>query len=209
MRHLDNGPYLVGFGRANAKRPRKVLWAGQITELMTFAEAYRKFQGSRYQKMLKCSDSPVHVKPIRQGGRIGYEHRSHLHSDWAMDLAASPRLPGLDLDGERLLLQPTFPLQKAFPRDVCALCQNLFFADDHGIPIDDEVVEILQQAQPSKQIKAHAIFGYHQNGNVDGLRGRWLPLEGRLAERLIRWISRKTNLPGRRPVALKHASFCS
>ena len=87
--------------------------------------------------------------------------------------------------------QPGVSPWEAFPRDACLILDNLFFAQGAGLPVDNNLVDILRRGQPQKAIDAYAVFGYQRNGVVDGLAGRSLLLENPLASELVAWIEQR------------------
>lgn len=200
--YIDERLFLVGFNPANRQRQRNVLWAGRAVRLMTFAAAYRKLTGPRYREMRSHANSPLHVKPLYEDGKmVGYEHRNSLHkenNDWTLDLEAARRTPGVYLEGNRLMLQRGVSPQEAFRRDACALCENICFARGRGcaITVDAEAVDILQRAQPLERVDDYAIFGYRQDNSADGLTGSYLPLSGKCADKFIQWIQRRASQLG-------------
>ena len=56
--------FVVGVNGGNPQRIRKVVWAGQLLEVMTFADAHSRLRGKRYAKMRSHESSPLHVRPI-------------------------------------------------------------------------------------------------------------------------------------------------
>jgi hypothetical protein len=193
--------FIVGVNGSNKTQTRKIVWAGKISEIMTFAEADRHLAADRFQKLRKFHHSPLHVRPILKSGElVGYEHVSEEHREndkWAFDLSRSARRTW-HLEGRKLMLGPG----QSFDRDCCMLLKNLFFADGQGIEFDEEVLEILQQAQPGKRIDDYAVFGRSANRRANGRRGSYLELEPDLTDRFVAWLSksivvleRRTNSP--------------
>ena len=184
--------YVLGFSGGNRSRTRKVVWIGKLTRVMTFAFAYGYLNGSRYRRMRERRDSPLHVRPIVDAGRlVGYEPRSELHADrdaWIPDIVRFPRSPLVRKEGRRLLLQEGASAWAGFPRDACLLFENVFFALGRGRDVDDRLVAILRDGQRRQNVDQYAIFGYRANGTVDGKTGSYLPLSGDCARDLIDWI---------------------
>ena len=109
---------------------------------------------------------------------VGYEHRSEMHADnWVADLVRSASSPNVTASGNRLMLRKHVSAWQGFPRDVCMFFQNIFFATGCGLVIDDDLVSILQAAQPWRNVDDYAVFGYTARG-ADGKRGSCLPLTG-------------------------------
>lgn len=216
LEHKDlSDTFIVGLSPGHSSRIRTVLWAGQIKRLMTFAEAYDALRAEKYHKMRGRNNSPLHLKPIKNGDHlVGYEHCGDLHKGtagthratppWVDDLVARrpPHNPDVKLEGQkRLILQRGANPDKAFPRDVCALCANMFFAHAQGptgLVVDKDLVAILQRAQPSKRIDCYAIFGYRKDCSADGMTGRYLLIEGDDGGAVIDWISRRAPGAARR-----------
>lgn len=207
--------FIVGVSPGNSSRSRTVLWAGRIKRLMTFAEAYTALQAEKYQKMRRNNNSPLHLKPIEDRGRlVGYEHYGDLHSGdasaqcatppWVDDLVSSrpPQNPDVRIEGrDRLFVQGDANPAEAFPRDVCALCTNMFFAYPGGpgaLEVDQDLVAILQRAQPNKPIDCYAIFGYRKDRSAEGMTGRYLLLAGADAEMVTGWISSRARAAAKR-----------
>lgn len=179
--------YLVGVNGANPKHERKIVWAGRVIKIMTFARANIELVGEGYRKLRERKDSPLHVAPLLDGGGElrGYKHISQFHDgEWALDLVTSMRSKAVEFADDCLRLRLSW---EGFPRDACALCENIFFARGRGLAIDAEMLEILRQAQPGVEIDAYAVFG-RLGGRVNGLRGRWLTIEGALADDLVACI---------------------
>ena len=88
-----------------------------------------------------------------------------------LDLVKSLRSPLVRKTGGRLLLRKGVSAWTGFPRDVCLLFENVFFATGRGREVDDRLVSTLQAAQPRQSVDKYAIFGYRANGTVDGRTG--------------------------------------
>jgi hypothetical protein len=189
---LSDDLYIVSVNGSNAKRARKVVSAGKLSEVMTFGEAAERLDGERFAELREHSKSPLHVRPIREGGElVGYQHVSFEHiqdNEWITDLISMPAK--VRLKGRTVRLLPGVRARDGFNRDCCMLLDNLFFAQGEGIQFDQEAVNILKAAQPGvKGIDAYAIVGLDSVGQVNGLRGRFLELDGNLADRLVTWIT--------------------
>jgi hypothetical protein len=213
---VSNGVLIVGVNASNPSHCRKIVWAGKLTEVMTFAEAHERLVGKRFEKLRNHENSPLHVKPILEDGElIGYEHVSNEHAknqDWISDLATisiNRRISekgrqcilkehGLRLDGKKLLVVDGTHRER-FGRDCCMLLENLFFANYRekdgkgmkGIGFDKESLNILKLAQPdASKVDEYAIFGC-VNGKVVGRRGGSLPLTNDLAKQFIAWLEKR------------------
>jgi hypothetical protein len=185
--------FLVGVNRGNKEKNRKVVWAGKLSEVMTFAEAHSHLKGDRFHKLRNHRKSPLHVRSLEEGGKlIGYEHISELHKDgeWVADLVSkSEQSKCLHKDPKLTLKRGKNPWQ-VFDRDCCMLLENLFFALGQGIEFDEEALEILRQV-PSlrkQEIDHYAIFGRTTQDRANGLRGRYLRITGDLATRFVAWL---------------------
>lgn len=211
---LEEEVIIVGVNGSNQRRNRKIVWAGRVVRLMTFETAYGSLHGVNHQEMRKRKDSPLHLKPLYEEGEFqGYEHCSLLHSKrdgWIRDLTYNTN-PHVRREGNRLLLVPGADRHQAFPRDCCAVLERIFFAQGAGIPISEEMVEILKRVQPDREgISDYAIFGQQVNGSADGRRGSWLELSGREAEKLLRQIEEGApSSPGEKTVKKIRFKSCN
>jgi len=178
--------------------PRKIVWAGRINKIMTFARAFDRLVGDRYEKMRKVDFSPLNVEPVRgpDGQLVGYQFRPNGDhpEEWHRDLVTTGR--GTTLVGDRLLLNPGVSAGAAFVRDAVFTADNLFFARGKGLQIDDELVDILKQAQPAAEgVDQIGIFG-RRSGVPDGLRGRFLSIsEPGLVQRVLSYIRDRCPAP--------------
>jgi acyl-CoA-binding protein len=69
------------------------------------------------------------------------------------------------------------------------LIENRFFAQGKGINFDEESLEILREAQQDKTgIDSYALFGLTANGHANGLRGTFLNITDKFADRFIAWL---------------------
>lgn len=196
--NVDEDIFIIGVNGSNPIPSRKVVWAGKLSEVMTFAEADKRMQGDRFLKLREHSSSPLHVRPMVENGEfIGYEHVSNEHIEkdrWVLDLVSNRANPSIQVEGRKLILQPG-KTDQAFDRDCCMFLENRFFADGQGLEFDEEALEILRNAQPGKLgIDRYAIFGRQKKGkgNAEGLVGRYLPIPGDLANRFVTWIEKRS-----------------
>ncbi|MDE0123971.1 MAG: hypothetical protein OXN97_05270 [Bryobacterales bacterium] len=191
--------YVVGFNGYNPSKTRKIVWIGKLIRVMTFRSAHHALDGSRYERMRKARHSPLHVEPIVRDGRFrGYSHRSQMHSknnNWVTDLVKSRQSPDVTLSGRRLVLRPGVSAWRGFPRDVCALFENIFFAAGRGRDIDDDLLAILQAAQLGRNVDRYAVFGYRRDGTADGRTGNHLELTGGHARACVDWIQGTPSAP--------------
>lgn len=164
---------------------------------MTFQTAFNSLQGPEFQTMRSDDYCPIHVMPLYVGGIFhGYQSNSLLHQDcWASDILARVDHSGVEFSGERLLLRPGAN-RKVFNRDCCFLLENIFFADGNGIEIDSDMIRILKQVQPDKQVDNYALFGYRADGSVDGLTGSHRRIDGAEAEEFISIILKRVTKHG-------------
>lgn len=184
--------YIVSVNGSNSKRIRKVVSAGKLTEVMTFAEAAERLEEDRFSELRGDPMSPLHVRPVLEGGKlVGYEHVSFEHiedDEWVADLVSRPTK--VSLKGRKIRLRPGHMARDAFDRDCCMLLGNLFFTQGEAIQFDEEAVNILKAAQPGvKGIDDYAVFGVDAVGQANGLRGRFLEIEGKTADRFIAWLT--------------------
>jgi hypothetical protein len=191
-RVLHTGLHIVGVNGSNPKRVRKVVASGRLSQAMTFAEADRRLAGERFRELREHPISPLHVRPVLDGGRlVGYDHASneHIKDDrWVDDLTS--RRGDVRLQVRRVTVRPGREPWEVFDRDCCMLLQNHFFAQGQGIEFDDEAVGILKEAQPGRPgIDTYAVFGLAGDGQANGLRGQYLDIEGDLADRFVAWLS--------------------
>jgi hypothetical protein len=72
--------YLIGINASNARKPRKIVWAGKVKKFLTFERAYKIYSKSkRFQKVMNATESPIHIKPMYKDGHfIGY----HNEKSW-------------------------------------------------------------------------------------------------------------------------------
>ena len=191
-RRVNDDLFIVGINGANKERCRKVVWAGELTEVMTFAEAFSRLTASRFKELRDQSHSPLHVSPIQKNGKlVGYKHRGKQHLDgklWISDLVSGRSK--IRPKGQRLMIPQGMTPWETFDRDCCMLLENRFFAQGQGIEFDEVALKILTEAQPGKsKIDSYAIFGLAANGDANGLRGHYLKIDdGKLANRFVEWL---------------------
>lgn len=186
----DSDIYLVGLNGTNDRRVRKIIWAGRIKKVMTFAEAWDALVDADYRSMREDPATPLHMEPIREKGElVGYRHVGTLHqNDWILDVVGRRKSAKYEVDEQTVRLAGDASASAAFTRDTCMLLENTFTAVGAGVPVDDEILKILQEAQTSGPIDDFAVFGYQKNGAVEGRSGRWLLLEGDLATRFMKYL---------------------
>ncbi len=187
--------YFVGFNGSNEEKICKIIWIGRLMKVMTFSHAWDLLDGSRYEGMRAWEYSPLHVRPIRKGGRlVGYEHVNSLHmedNEWANDLMKPHNTQHVEKSDRRLLLKKYVSAWQGFPRDVCLLFENVFFATGRGLEIDVDLLSILQSAQPDRVVDRYAVFGWVGRGERkrrDGRRGNYLQVTGVRAWEFANWI---------------------
>jgi hypothetical protein len=183
--------YIVSVNGSNAKRVRKVVSAGRLSEVMTFAEAAGRLNGDRFSELRGDPMSPLHVRPVIEDDKlVGYRHVSFEHiedGEWIADLTS--KMAKVSLSGRTIRLQPGATAQDVFDRDCCMVLDNVFYAQGDGIQFDQEAVHILRAAQPGATgIDDYAVFGVDAVGQANGLRGRFLEIEGAAAERFVAWL---------------------
>lgn len=187
--------YLIGINASNAKKPRKIVWAGKVKKFLTFERAYKIYSKSKsFQKVMNATLSPIHVKPKYKDGRfIGYKHRKELHKNsWEDDIVKSKVLKDSALvrkNGNELILVNPSMRKSLFTRDCCFVCDNIFFANGKGIDIDNVILDILKDEQKKPGISSYALFG-KSGDRANGLRGSWLEIK-KNQEKLIKHIMKK------------------
>lgn len=197
--------YFVGFNALGVPRARKVVWAGRMREAMSFARAWLELDGPRYEKMRDESGySPVHLVPLDGSGRpTAYRQRGKEHlegAEWLGDVLDEEAREGVVVNGREVCLLPPLTWWTGFPRDICFRFENLFYATEGGLEIDEQLVNILADAQPDRTgVDSLAIFGRNAAAGPDGRHGRWLEVRGDHLERLIAWLASRAprRLPGR------------
>ena len=185
---------------------RKIVWAGELLRVMSFAEAWRQLQGPRYAELRAAKYSPLHLEPIGEGEFLGgYRHRSKEHSEvtksgfaWWDDLGDTrSRSRLVQATEDSIRLKPGISWWKGFPRDACMLFRNTFWAGGFGMELDEDAIRILSAAQQHRDgVNAYAPFG-RNGGRVNGLRGTYLRFDGRLAGDFITWVHKSA--PARLP----------
>jgi hypothetical protein len=184
--------FIVGVNGVNKEKIRKIVWAGRLSEVMTFAEADSRLGGDQFLKLREHPCSPLHVRPVDEGGKlVGYEHASELHKngEWVTDLVSKSAESKIEVKGPKLILKRGRTPWQEFDRDCCMLLENRFFASGQGIEFGEEALEILREAQPEKSgIDGYAVFGRTVGGQVNGLRGTFLRISGDPAKRFVTWL---------------------
>ena len=189
--------YFVGFNALGVPRARKLVWAGRMREAMSFGRAWIELDEPRYAKMRDESGySPLHLVPLDGSGRpTGYRQRGKEHLDngeWVSDVVDDELKAGAVVAGREVRLLPHKTWWTGFSRDICFRFENLFFATDGGLDIDEQLVKILADAQPDREgVGSLAIFGLNAAGDPEGRRGRWLELRGDELERFVAWLEAK------------------
>lgn len=191
---LDKDTYIVGLNGSYTNRAgmkiRKIVWAGRISRIMTFGEAFEELLGNNYKVMRNCKNSPLHVKPIFNNDKsaiIGYSRRSELHSEndkWIKDLIKDQTK--VKIIKNSILLKDLSEYDEVFIIDACIILENIFCANGKGININKAIIKILKKAQPEiDNIDQYYVFGKDQNGHAVGKRGRWLELRDDIGKELI------------------------
>lgn len=215
---FNDSIYFIGLNGSNSQKQRKILWAGKLTKMMTFAYAFNNLKGRRYQDLRHNpnpptkppSGSPILVQPFNGG--IEYKKYGTLHTYpeadrfyWYGDLTSSRKsLIGFD---------PTTISSSDFvlDRDICFLFNIIHAAHPKiqctaGVSITDNMLGILQKGQKNKQINKFAVFGYQKDGKVEGKSGGWLELTGMDADAFIGEIVIAKKLQGGQAVAVSTKS---
>jgi hypothetical protein len=192
--------YLIGFNGSNGSGERKIIWAGRVRRIMTFATAHADLRGARYKCLTNGDYPPLHVKPVYDGRRklIAYARVGCLHAEkWTWDLVQRPgALPQDCVTPTRLSVPYGYSAWNTFDRDTCLLLENTFYATRGGIAIGQRILELLKAAQPDENIDDYAVFGRRVDGSADGRVGSWLRVDGEVAQALVSAIKREAkNLP--------------
>lgn len=204
--------YIVGVNGSNFQQVRKIVFCGEVIEVMTFAEAYHKLYGEEYEKLRNHRMSPLHLKPIYEREKlIGYEHVSleHIQNDaWVSDVISHKNIQNVIVEDRIILLKKGTP-EKIFDRDCCMLLRNLFFASGKGIRFDNMGLSLLRDAQPQKaNIDNYAVFGRTKNGHANGLRGTYLEIIEPISDRFIEWIDQKVKEIGSQDLRYEPSKTC-
>lgn len=203
--------FIVGINGSNPQHVRKVIWAGRLSEVMTFAKATTRLRGGRFRKLRGDLESPLHVQPIDDGSGdvIGYRHVStqHIkHAAWVSDLVSSNAMRNVQVEGREVVIERG-TMWEVFDRDCCLLLENYFFAQGEGIAFDEEALSILRRAQPGKSgIDGYAVLGRGANGQANGLRGTFLAISGEMADRFIAWLKDRSRKLANRQQRDGHAA---
>lgn len=205
----ENDIYVVGVNDLPKKNPtRKILWAGKLTRVMTFFKVHELLENPEFESLIHVEGkkggnvSPLHVEPIGLLGKIqGYRHRSDYHDktgkdkipDWVKDLIEPREKHAVTIEGKDMLLLDMSRRTEILKRDVCFLCENIFFAQGKGMPIDSEMVSVLDQHQPGAGVDDVAIFGYGQKKTGERemarLKGTHLHIRWKLADRFVEQVT--------------------
>jgi hypothetical protein len=98
----------------------------------------------------------------------------------------------VEIKSKSLILKDDSKRREIFFRDCCFLCENGFYAEGKGIDIDENILEIFNEARQNKNdVNNYAIFGLRKNGSADGLTGNYLEISGTIAEKLIETVTKK------------------
>jgi hypothetical protein len=189
---------IAGINAARGRTPRKIVWAGELDSVMSFAEAWARLQEPRHERLRTFSHTPLHLEPIWEEGRLaGYRHHGLEHSKdnaWWDDLVPPDmRRRGVyEASPAVIRLAAGREWWDGFPLDACFLLRNLFWADGVGLVMDDEFVELLRAAQPTARgVEAASPFGRDGRGNAIGKRGSYLDVGGRIGSGFVAWIDRR------------------
>jgi hypothetical protein len=198
-REVTDNLFIVGINGSNDAKTRKVVWAGKLSRVMTFAEAFRRLKERRFKKLRDDECSPLHVRPVMGG----YAHRSKLHrenQDWIYDFVSPRRESSFRIKCGRIVLRHAVSPEEPFDRDCCMLLENRFFAQGQGIAFDNEALAILKAAQPDESgIDDYAVFGRTANRQANGLRGSYLQIDGELANRFVKWLEGRSRKGAKQP----------
>lgn len=186
--------YFAGFNALPTPHQRKLVWAGRMTEAMSFARAWRDLRDPRYAAMRGARSSPLHVEPVAgsEGRPTAYRHHGLEHAEdqkWVRDIATDSIRRVLAVEDGLVRLPPGVSWWHGFARDICFRFENVFFANGAGREIDRGLLDILREAQPDRRgISPVAIFGLTKAGQPDGRVGGYLELTGALGDRFVAWL---------------------
>jgi len=183
---LDTETFFIGLNASNAKKERKIVWAGKIQNHYTFQQANEKLVGSKYLHIKTGNFFPLHVSPIKNG----YQLIGKLHSEnnnWFSDLVSNKDSIIPDKAFKSITLKKGF----TFDRDICFTFSNIFFAKGNGIDIDKKVLNIFQKHLNTNDIDAYTVLGKNKKGRPNGMRGSWLELDSSLTQRLVKLIKKQ------------------
>ena len=95
---MKPGDYIFGLSPSGI-RPRRIVFAVQIEERISFGEAYRRFPD------LRGPEGPIHVRPVQRMGHFPVSHYEHIpgamhEEDWEADLK-SPELDAFSVCSKR------------------------------------------------------------------------------------------------------------
>jgi hypothetical protein len=206
--------FLVGLNGANPQRQRKIIWAGRITSLMTFAYAWQTLTGERYEEMRNDPFSPLHLEPLFHGGKhVGYRHANPYHQgQWVRDLTA--KRESLDetceVTDDEIRVRRGHTPGELFERDACVLLERRFVADGSGIEFSDAMLGLLRDAgilRSGDSLDAYAVFGHRENGSADGRTGRWIEISGATAEQFMGHVATRVTARSS-PLRIASARLC-
>jgi hypothetical protein len=204
--------YVVGVNDPGKEPIRKILWVGRVTQVMTFFNANRLLDDPGFKSLENVevdgrpgeNHSPLHVAPIGLLGKLsGYRHRSLFHSkadrdgllEWVKDLVDPRDKRRVTIRGNDMMLVDLSRRRDILKRDVCFACENIFFAQGQGMPIERELVSILDQHQPGAGVDEVGIFGYSQSRGgsrtMNKIKGTHLHIRWKLADRFVEYVMGK------------------
>jgi hypothetical protein len=200
---------IAGVNAGSGDRSRKIVWAGELRTVMSFAEAWARLRDDRYERMRADEWTPLHLEPIREYGHlVGYRQHGREHAEesrdhpgeyaWWDDLVPRQMRKGRvgGATGTTLRLKPGVKWWDGFPLDACFVLRNRFWADGAGLAFDAELIRLLEAAQPNADgVDAAAPFGRNGRGHANGKRGTYLELEGRVSESIVRWLDARVPAP--------------
>lgn len=167
------GHWVFGISPANGTA-RRIVFATELEERITFAEAYDRFPD------LRGPEGPIHVRPVDGEGRFPESSYQHIpeamhEDDWADDLA-------------REELDAFFVCSKPKPRDWCGR-----WLGKYGPEIDGEIIAFLKTCSvhgksgelSSRNTYATLVKPVAHRGVSGGFLYTGLHLETNEAEKLI------------------------
>jgi len=210
---INGNECFIGFNASDkSNMVRKIVFAGKIKELMTFEQAYKEFKdGGMDPHFFNNRCSPIHVKPDYDdlGNFRGYIRRSNLHNKklghgvykWHRDFTRKRNKTikesseiTINPDEIRLNNATQHERIKHFNLDCCFLCEKIFFALGKGMSINDEILNILKEAQTERtDIDNYCIFGRRKDKSIEGKTGNYLEITGKLGDELINIIRKESS----------------
>ncbi len=156
--------YLVGINPTKSRKPRKILFVGEIINIFTFKEAWEHYDKiksedftddykEKVEKMINgieskkgTTESPLFLKPIKDKGIDGYKHRTDMHKNrWKLDLLSSTEIKKIKQTPQNEIFKNK---DSDFAYDCCFKMKNIHisFNEKNQCPIDltDKMFELIK-----------------------------------------------------------------